>query len=183
MKQSLEAHPRQFEMALLLGKTQLQSGQTEEALQTLLPWSRTWPEDVELNYTIGQALQQQGDDQQADGYLARTAEGRERLKMLDGMIQQAQQRPQEAAPRQQVGRLLMRLKNREEGSSGWSRRCSEILTQSWFTKNWPTTTSRLAMRHESVFIAGGSTKSRIRPKNLDISLSEPLQWREFGLGD
>lgn len=115
MKQSLEAHPRQFEMALLLGKTQLQSGQMEEALQTLLPWSRTWPEDVELNCAIGQALQQQGDDQQADGYLARTAEGRERLKMLDGMIQQAQQRPQEAAPRQQVGRLLMRLKNREEG--------------------------------------------------------------------
>ncbi len=57
MNEALEKNPRQFEMALLLGTTQLQFGRPDEALQTLLPWSRTWPEDVELNYAIGQALQ------------------------------------------------------------------------------------------------------------------------------
>ncbi|MFM8326116.1 MAG: tetratricopeptide repeat protein [Pirellulaceae bacterium] len=115
MNEALEKNPRQFEMALLLGTTQLQFGRPDEALQTLLPWSRTWPEDVELNYAIGQALQQKGDDRQATNYLTRTEEGRKQLQQLDGLIQMAQQRPQQATPKQQVGSLLMRLKNREEG--------------------------------------------------------------------
>jgi tetratricopeptide (TPR) repeat protein len=115
MKESLEEYPRQFEMALLLGTTQLQLGYADQVLKTLLPWTKTWPEDVELNYTVGQALLQTGEEAQATGYLTRAETGRDLLKQLDGIIQEAQQRPQDATPRQKAGNLLMRLKNRQEG--------------------------------------------------------------------
>lgn len=104
-----------FDSKVLLGKTELDLGNAQEAVNVLTPIASDWPKDVELNYTLGRAFSQIGDDEAADRHFAVSEEGRKILEDIDIRIRESDTRPDDWQLKTKIGHELLHYRSREQG--------------------------------------------------------------------
>jgi tetratricopeptide (TPR) repeat protein len=104
-----------FESRVDLAQAELESGNARETIDLLQPISEIWPEDIDLNYALGRAYSQLGEDASAEKYLARSEIGRKVVADIDLLIRRANLEPNNAQLKYQIGHALLLHRSRSEG--------------------------------------------------------------------
>jgi tetratricopeptide (TPR) repeat protein len=115
LKELIANGNRSFETRLLLGKSQLETGDAKAAIETLVPLSQSWPDDVDLNYTLSRAYSQIGQEDRANVHLAAMEAGRKKIEDIDLRLREAEVAQDNPMLRYEMGHLLMHYSSREEG--------------------------------------------------------------------
>jgi tetratricopeptide (TPR) repeat protein len=115
LRELIDGGDRTFETRLLLGKSQLETGDAQGAVDSLVPLSQLWPDDVDLNYTLSRAYSQLGQEERANVHLAAMETGRKKLENIDLRLREAEMSQDNPMLRYEMGHLLLHYSSREEG--------------------------------------------------------------------
>ncbi len=178
LKELIDGGNRSFETRLLLGKSQLETGDAKGAVDTLVPLAQLWPDDVDLNYTLSRAYSQIGQEDRANVHLALMEAGRKKIEDIDLRLREAEVAQDNPMLRYEMGHLLMHYSSREEGrvwlQSALMQNPSIIAAhqdlEQYFTRSGDTA---MAMYHRSIIkkMGGEVQQPPTPPQNPNQAIS------------
>lgn len=103
-------------LQLQIAKLLLDNDANQQAIESLTPLSKIWPEDIEIASTMSQAYQRLGDPSQSQYYANIADQGQKETQIIDRLLFELLSNPNRSAEDcYKLGHLLLHKQSRENG--------------------------------------------------------------------